>query len=188
MTDMRLVHQRTAELFGRHVHAVADDQWHLPTPDTEWDVRDLVNHLVSEHRWVPPLLAGQTIDEVGDRFDGDLLGEDPKAAWDEATAEALAAFAEEGAMQRTVHLSFGDVPAEEYAFELASDLLVHGWDLARAIGADERLDPDLVELVYQGWKPREAELRHSGLFAPPPEIPPDSDRQTQLLALFGRRA
>ena len=50
-------------------------------------------------------------------------------------------------MSRTVHLSFGDVTGEEYARQLVADLLIHGWDLARAIGADETLDADLVDEV-----------------------------------------
>ena len=60
---------------------IADDQWANPTPDTEWTVRDLVEHLVGEQLWVPLLLGGATIEEVGDRFDGDNLGDDPKTAW-----------------------------------------------------------------------------------------------------------
>ena len=90
---------------------IRDDQWHAPTPDTEWDVTDLVQHLVYEQLWVPPLLAGKTIAEVGDAFDGDVLGDDPQRAWTSAAAAAQAAFAEPGALERTVHLSFGDVPA-----------------------------------------------------------------------------
>jgi uncharacterized protein (TIGR03086 family) len=91
-------------------------------------------------------------------------------------------------MERTVHLSFGDFPGQEYAFQVTSDLVVHGWDLARAIGGDEQMDPELCELSYRGWAPRAAELRGSGAVGPAPEIPPDADRQTRLLALFGRKA
>ena len=75
--DMRERYQRAVEAFGARVHAVGDDQWHLPTPCTEWDVHALVNHLVYEMRWSVPLFAGGTIAEVGDRFEGDLLGDDP---------------------------------------------------------------------------------------------------------------
>jgi len=55
--------------FDRRVGAVREDQWDDPTPNTEWSVRDLVGHLVGEQLWVPLLLRGATIDEVGDRFE-----------------------------------------------------------------------------------------------------------------------
>jgi uncharacterized protein (TIGR03086 family) len=188
MTDMAVAHKRAAEDFGKLVHSIRDDQWGLPTPCSEWDVRALVQHLVGEEAWVPPLVAGETIADVGDRLDGDLLGDDSKKAWELHSAAAVASFLSPGAMERTVHLSFGDFPGSEYAFQVTADLVVHGWDLARAIGGDERMDPELCELSYQGWLPRADLLRDSGAVGPPPEIPADADRQTQLLALFGRQA
>jgi uncharacterized protein (TIGR03086 family) len=120
-----------------------------PTPLPGWTVSQLVNHLVKEERWTPPLLAGATIEEVGSRFDGDLLGDDPVAAFDGAAAAALAVVRAEGALGGTVHLSFGDHPAREYAMQLAADHLVHAWDLARAIGADQTLDTDAVTAVRE---------------------------------------
>src|SRR5437899_5267197 len=75
MPDVKELYRRALERFGRHVHQVRDDQWNGPTPCTEWDVRVLVNHLVSENLWMPPMLDGRKIADVGDRFDGDLLGE-----------------------------------------------------------------------------------------------------------------
>ena len=70
---------------------VGADQWALDTPCTEWNVRTLVNHVTVEDLWVPPLLRGATIEEIGDRFDGDQLGDDPKAAWRTAHDEAVRA-------------------------------------------------------------------------------------------------
>ena len=177
---------RAVEEFGARVRAVGDDQWHLPTPDTEWDVSALVNHLVGEARWAPPLLEGSTIEEVGDRFDGDLLGADPKAAWSEAAAEAVAAARRDGALGRTVHVSFGDIPATEYLSQLVSDHVIHAWDLARAVGADERLDPELVEFALGYLGPQADGWRAAGAFGPAVEVPPDADAQSRLLALTGR--
>ena len=91
-------------------------------------------------------------------------------------------------MERTVHLSYGDVPGEHYATELASDYLIHAWDLARAIGADEKLDTELVEVVYEKAKPIEEQLRASGLFGSKVTPAPGADRQTELLAVYGRVA
>ncbi len=185
-SDVPDLYRRATETFGTYVHAVPDDRWSAPTPCSEWDVRTLVNHLVGENRWAPPLLAGKTIAEVGDRFDGDLLGDDPKAAWDDSAGEAVAAVQGDGAMERTVHLSFGDFPGREYTLQLFADTLIHGWDLARAIGVDERLDPDLVDACAAWFGGVEDTYRAGGAIAPRPEMPADADPQTRLLAMFGR--
>ncbi|HEX7097018.1 MAG TPA: TIGR03086 family metal-binding protein [Acidimicrobiales bacterium] len=188
MSDVRELHGRALASFGRLVHAVRPEQWGAPTPCRDWDVRALVNHLVVEQLWVPEMLAGRTVAEVGDRFDGDQLGDDPVAAWDRAVEGVLAAVAEPGALTRTVHLSYGDVPAEHYCAEMTWDATVHSWDLARAIGADDRLDPSLVEFALSVVEAQAAQLAASGLFDPPIDVPADADQQTRLLALVGRRA
>ena len=77
---------RAAAEFDARVRQVGDHQWQAATPDEDWTVRDLVNHLVGEDLWTPPLLAGSTMAEVGDRFEGDMLGAEPKAAWTAASA------------------------------------------------------------------------------------------------------
>jgi uncharacterized protein (TIGR03086 family) len=186
--DVRDFHRRGLEWFGANVRIIGEDQWRLPTPCTEWDVRALVSHLVYETRWVPPLLEGRTIQEVGDSFEGDLLGDDPKGAWEESATEALAAVEEEGALERITHLSYGDRSAGDYIFELSTDLVIHGWDLARAIGADEKLDRELVELIDGHYRPNIRRLKATGLFGPDVTPPPGADRQTELLAMFGREA
>ncbi|MEV6104712.1 TIGR03086 family metal-binding protein [Streptomyces sp. NPDC051940] len=181
-------HAEALDFFTRRVHLVRPDQWDAPTPCTEWSVRDLVNHLTVEQLWVPPLVEGATIAEVGDRFDGDQLGDDPVATWDRAAASALSAFNEPGAMERTVHLSVGATPAEAYCSQMTTDAAVHGWDLARAIGADEQMPPALAEFTLREVEPYAADLAASGLFAPAVATPPDADAQTKVLGLMGRSA
>ncbi len=100
---------------------IGDDQWSRPTPCEQWDVRALVNHVTGEALWAPPLFAGATIAEVGDRFDGDVLGDDPKGRWRAAAAEAVAAVSREGWLEQTVHLSFGDFSGRFYAEQLFAD-------------------------------------------------------------------
>jgi len=188
MTDIRKLHQRALDAFGEKVRAVGDDQWHWPTPCTDWDVRMLVNHLVSESRWMPPLLAGKTIAEVGGALDGDLLGDDPKQAWHTAAKEASEAVQSRGAMERTVHVSFGDIPGHEYTMQVFTDLVIHGWDLARGIGANERMDPELLQITYDTMAPFIAEFKGSGIYGPDVQPPPGADLQTRLLAMVGRVA
>jgi uncharacterized protein (TIGR03086 family) len=142
---------------------------------------------VYELRWAPDLLAGRTIDEVGDAYEGDLLGGDPKAAWRSAAEAAVAAVAADGALDRDVHLSYGDSSAEDYVRQLTGDLTVHAWDLARGAGTDDRLDPELVRATAAAVEPQQEMLAASGLFAPPVDVGPDADEQAKLLGMFGRR-
>ncbi|GGK67041.1 TIGR03086 family protein [Sphaerisporangium melleum] len=188
MEDLELeLHAIAMDEFGLRVGMVPADRWDAPTPCSDWTVRDLVNHLVTEQLWVPPLLAGETVESVGDRFAGDRLGEDPVARWTEAAAAAQRAFAEPGALDRDVHLSYGTVPARHYCMEMATDLAVHAWDLARALGADDRVDPRLMAAAYDHLAPMMDGLAGSGLFAEPVPVPDDADQQARTLALTGRR-
>jgi uncharacterized protein (TIGR03086 family) len=188
-TDALLArHARAVDLFGARVHAVRGDQWGAGTPCAEWTVRDLVNHLVSEQLWVPSLVRdGCMIEEVGDTFEGDLLGPDPAASWDTAAHSAHEALAAPGALERTVYLSHGDTPATAYCAQLVADLVVHAWDLSRAIGFDERLPEEMVGFAGEEIAPYAAELEKSGLFGAPVEPPAGADAQTRLLCLLGRR-
>jgi uncharacterized protein (TIGR03086 family) len=187
MEDLLDLHRRAAAEFDRRMAAIGDDQWEAPTPCTDWNVRALVRHLVYENVWVADLMAGATVAEVGDRYEGDLLGDDPKSAWQDALRTALEELSVPGALERTVHLSYGDERASEYLAQLTLDHAVHGWDLARAIGADDALDAELVEHLWTVWSPRSEMIGGSGVFAPPVDVAPGADSQTRLLGLLGRR-
>ncbi|MFJ8692960.1 TIGR03086 family metal-binding protein [Streptomyces roseolilacinus] len=181
-------HAEALDLFSSRVHAIREDQWDAPTPCSEWSVRDLVNHLAGEQMWVVDLVReGRTVAEVGDRYDGDVLGDDPVAAWDRAAAAARDAFREEGALDRTVSLSSGDTAATAYCSQMTADAVVHSWDLSRAIGAEERIPPALVDFALQEFAPYADSLSSSGLFADPVPPAPGADAQTKLLNALGRR-
>ena len=179
------MYRRSVDEFGQRMMAVGAGDWHRPTPCSEWAVRDLVRHLVYEELWAPPLLAGATITDIGDRFEGDILGDDPQVAWKEAAAAALAA-ASGDALTRTVHLSFGDFPGRDYLGQLTADHLIHAWDLARGIGADDRLDPEVVQFVHDFMAPQVEQWAAAGVFAPPVAVPAGADSQARLLAMTGR--
>jgi uncharacterized protein (TIGR03086 family) len=187
MTDLIALHRRAVDQFGAALRAIRPEQWGLPTPCADWDVRALVNHLVDENLWTAPLLEGKTIEEVGDRFEGDLLGEDPESAWENAARQATAAVGQQDVSDRAVHVSFGDISGEEYVSQLTSDHVIHTWDVARAIGSDELLDTELVEFVFAYLAPRVDDWRAAGAFGPRVDIPSGSERQAELLALTGRR-
>jgi uncharacterized protein (TIGR03086 family) len=184
--DLLDAYRRSLAEFTERVRQVRPDQWRGPTPCLDWDVRTLVNHIVNEDRWTVPIMAGASIAEVGDRFDGDLLGDDPAGNTAGAAAEAEAAVREPGALERTVQLSFGDTPAEEYVRQLLADHLIHAWDLAAATGLDRQLDPDAVRECATWFADREDGYRAAGAIAPRVEVPATADPQGRLLAAFGR--
>ena len=187
-TDLALAHRQALAALGRLVAQVGPDQWELPTPDEDWDVRELVGHVVVGNLWAAELAAGRTIDDVGDRLDGDVLGADPVGAYRDSAAAAAAAFEAPGALDAPCAVSYGPVPGWVYAGHRLVDVLVHGWDLAVATGQDSTLDPDLVGVCLDIVVPQAAMLRSTGSFGGDVEIPPDADPQTRLLALLGRRS
>jgi len=185
--DVAELHKRAVEEFMSRLDAVGDG-WTKPTPCPVWDVRELVNHVVVEDLWTPPMMDGKTIDDVGDQYDGDVLGDDPVGIARAAAAAAVDATARALAAGRTVHLSFGDTPAEEYAYQLAADHVVHGWDLAVATGGEAEMDPDLVEALAVWFAEREEMYRAAGAIADRPDVEESSDPQDLLLQAFGRRS
>ena len=182
---LETTYRRSVEFWKGTVSEVSDD-WSKPTPCADWDVRALVNHVVSEDRWTRPLVEGRTIAEVGNALDGDLLGENPKGSASAAADAALTAVAERLPAGGKVHLSYGEEDIEEYIRQLVADHLIHGWDLAVAIGADTTMDPELVETVADWFDDREEMYRGGGIIAARREL--TGEPQHDLLARFGRDA
>lgn len=185
--DVVELHRRACECTRGFVAGIEPGRWGNAC-NSEGDVRGLVNHLVAGQRLAVELLQGRTAAEAGVGLQGDLLGDDPLAAYDAACALAQAAWEEPGALERTCSMDDGGHPATVYASMRVMDVFVHGWDLAIATGRNAQLDQRLADVIYREWKPREPMLRQSGLFGPPPEVAPNADLQTKLLALFGRAA
>ncbi|MCX7522163.1 TIGR03086 family metal-binding protein [Microbacterium sp. STN6] len=167
--------------FARRVEKVTD--WEAPTPDTEWDVRALVSHVIEEQQWVPLLLDGRSVGEARLRIL--RLGPDLVAEWQRYSAIALDAWSRVDLGEK-VQLSYDTVEALDYLREQASDVIVHTWDLARAMGADEALPAALVEAAWTLFEPQKDTLEASGLFASPVAVTDDAPLQTRLLALTGR--
>jgi uncharacterized protein (TIGR03086 family) len=179
-------HRSAMAQFDRVVHQVRDDQWDGPTPCTDWSVRAVVNHLVSEQFWVPHLMRGETIAQVGDRYQGDVLGAEPVAVWEQAASHARDALVAPGVLERVVHLSYGDDSAVNYFWQLTGDVAVHAWDLATAIGTDPTIDDELATDLYTWSEPFMGQWRDLGIFAPPVTVPSDARPTDRLVALYGR--
>ncbi|MEE1760942.1 TIGR03086 family metal-binding protein [Streptomyces sp. SP18BB07] len=173
---------RVQDTVGALVRAAAPEQFGLPTPCEEWTVRDLLDHLVWENIIWGGLAQG-TPPTVGHAEDH--LGDDHIAAFETAAATARAAFRQPGLLDR----SFGPAPGRRAVEQLLVELLVHGWDLATALGRDRDLEPDLaraalpvVREIYGGL-PRTA----GGSVAPVRSAPEHGPPLDRVAAFLGRR-
>lgn len=167
------------------VSIVDPEQLSNSTPCTEWDLGHLLGHLFYELAWVPDIAEGKTIEEVGNKYDHDLMGEDLKASWQKLAAKAQKVV--NGANPNQIaHLSYADVPLSQYLQEISGDLLIHSWDVGQAISCTLLFDKDLAKAIYSFSLPRADEYDKSGLFGPRPSVPPDADIEIKLLAFFGR--
>jgi len=168
------------------VGGVPDDRWSSGTPCEGWDARDVVRHVVDS-----TCTFLNFIGRAPDRRHS--VDDDPLGAWREAR-DAVQATLDDPALARQEYEGmFGTSVFEESVDQfLSADLTVHGWDLARATGQHERIDPHEAALMYErltNVPPQMKEaMRSRGVFGPEIEPPPGADDQTRLLAFTGRRA
>lgn len=188
-TDPLALLDLTAREFRSRLAAIGPDQWSLPTPCDEWDVRGLVNHVVAANRVTVVMMEGGSADEAIAGRPADELGDDPLAAFDESVAAQRAAFAEPGALHKTCRHVVGELPAAMVLGMRTGDMTLHTWDLARAVGGDEVLRPELVEAGWSGLEPIAEVLPQTGFFGAGPsgDVGPDAPLQDRLLDLSGRR-
>ena len=187
MADIAQLHRRALDETRSVVAGTDRAQWADATPCDGWDVQALLNHLVSGNLWAAELGSGRTIEEVGARLDGDVLGDDSLAAYDTSAEAAAATFEAPGALDVPCAVSYGPVPGSVYAGHRFIDVLIHGWDLATATGQDATLDPELVDAAYRLLQDQAEMVRASGMFGEDILVPADLGPQTQLLAFIGRK-
>ena len=169
--------------FGQRVAAVAD--WDAPTPAAQESVGALVRHVVQEQQWIPPLLAGLSIDQAQHLVVP--LGDDLAAEWRTYSAQATQAW-QAATADAVVQLSYDSVTVLDYLREQVSEVTIHSWDLARATLADENINEALIEAVWSVFDPERDTLEASGLVVTPAPLPADAPLQSRLLALMGRDA
>ncbi|WP_116113939.1 TIGR03086 family metal-binding protein [Austwickia chelonae] len=163
---------------------VSESAWFDPSPCRGWRVGDVANHVVAEHLWVPHLLRGETLAQVGDRYSGDVLGVDPVSSWRRAMTSSLMAWAQAD-LGGQVHTGQGVIPVAEYAHQMLLDLVVHAWDIAAGAGVDYVPVDDAVEDSIAYEKPRISAQGIPGVFGPPSAYAGEN-RLGVLLAMTGR--
>ena len=182
MTDVQDSYRVVASGFGAAVKAVAPNQWDAQTPCEQWTARDLLAHVVENHRGVIASVRGGESEPLG-------ADEDPKQAWENASRAIAKITGDPEAAAKEMDGPTGKMPAGQIIGQFVTmDVLVHTWDLARTIGANERLDADCVSQAYEALKPMDALIRQPNVFGPKLEPPRGADLQTEFLYFLGRRA
>lgn len=168
--------------FTSRVEAVPADRWESPSPCEGWTARDVVRHMVGNVATFFGLVGEEPPE-------GPSVDDDPVAAWAEARDAMQAALDDPGVAGREYDGFMGPTTLEQSVDRfMCPDLVVHSWDLARAAGLDERLDPATVHEVFEALQPMDEMLRSPNAFGPKLEQPEGADEQTRLLAFLGRRA
>jgi uncharacterized protein (TIGR03086 family) len=181
--------KRAGVVFETRVKAVTMSDWDLPTPCEAWTVRQLVAHVVAGNRMAVLLLAGAGAGEALAALAADPLGSDPVGAFLATTVEQAEAFAEPGALERNCCHPSGDISGARLLGYRVTDLTIHAWDLARAVKANDELDPELVGEIWQNLAPMASEIGRTGFFGSGPSghLDADASLQDRLLDLTGRR-
>jgi len=176
-------YRKVAGRFTEVARSVPVGAWDEPAPCEGWVARDVVGHLVG---WVPALLR----DGAGiDLPNGPSVDDDPAEAWERLSADIQALLDDPS----TSALQFDHPRAGRHTLDQAvgmfilGDVLVHTWDLARATGQDERLDPDEVHAMLVGLESFGDGLEQSGQYGARVQVPDDADELTRMIALTGRQ-
>jgi uncharacterized protein (TIGR03086 family) len=190
MTEIAARFEKVAAAFTARVEAVPADTWERPAPCEGWVARDVVRHLVE---WLPGpgFLLGTFDVETGSI---PSVETDPAAAWAVVRNAIQRALDDPAVATRVENCGPPGRLSLEAAVDMTCtpDVLIHTWDLARATGLDDRLDPDEVRRQLAGVEALPAEvdeaMRSSGHYGPRVAIADDADEQTRLLAFMGRKA
>lgn len=181
MTETSDRYRRLSAAFADKVAAVPPDRWTAVTPCAEWTVRDLVRHVTE----TPGMFFGLVGRELqpGPSVDIDPLGafsrtRDQVQADLDDTARAEAEF--DGYFGRS---TFTEAIDNFICFDLA----IHGWDLARATGQHEPIDPAELPRLWRNVEMFGEAIRGEGTCGPAVDPPTDADEQTRLLSYLGRR-
>lgn len=160
-----------------------------PTPCGDWDVRQLLDHVIGGNMMAAALLGGASRDDAVAILNNAVAGDDPLAAVQDSLRAQTTAFADPSVLEMTVHHPAMDMPGAQLLGFRVGDLLVHSWDLARAVGADESLDAEVVAVVATNIEPMRPFIGQVGMFGEGPSgtLDDTADAQTALLDLMGRR-
>ncbi|GII80460.1 hypothetical protein Sru01_54420 [Sphaerisporangium rufum] len=196
MSDIADRYTRLSGDFLARIEATPADRWDRPSPCEGWTARDVVAHVVNGHRGIVAMARG-TRPQPGHGVGLSGMGDAPEvhpdadlaAAFAECRANLLAVLADRDLAARPFPAPIGLVPLERAVDVVgALELLVHTWDLARAVGGDQTLDAEAVARTHEALLAHYDDLQATGAFLPRLDPPPGADAQAAFLAFTGRQA
>lgn len=174
-------YRKLSDEMVQRIAAVPEDRWESQSPCEDWTARDVVRHLVD----TPAMFFGFV--DATPPSGGPSVEDDPLGAFSHARDAVLAALDDPAVADKEYDGGFGKSTFARGVDQfLSTDLVVHGWDLARATGLDETLDPDEVRRLHEAMLPMDEAMRGPGAFGPKIDPPADADEQTKLLCFLGR--
>jgi uncharacterized protein (TIGR03086 family) len=163
---------------------VPSDAWDEPSPCEGWSAREVAGHAIGVVANIPAKLGlGPAVNAFEDV--ARIAGDDPVASFRPIKWLTLTALDSEGAPATVIRSSMGEMTIDDYLVPLGRDAVVHAWDIARAVGIDAALDPDLVDETLTRIRLEEM-TRGQGRYGEIVELPADASAQDRLLALTGR--
>ena len=181
---------RATRWFTQLVDTATADQWELPTPCDEWNAGDLVDHVIGGNWFTTAILNGARAEDALKTARARFSDADDRKALARASfIEQTGDFARPGSLEQICHHEIGDIPGSVVLGLRLMDVTIHGWDLARSLGADETIPADVVAAVWVIVSEDLHAIAASGAFGPGPSptLLDDADLQTRLLDATGRR-
>ncbi len=182
-TDLLAALDRALAGTDRLITGIDAGQWSASTPCTEWDVRAVVTHLVSGNLYFAALVRD---DPQPDRSHAPRA-DDPIDVYRSSSATLRTAFAQPGVLERVYQAPIGPAPGSVLVHLRITELLVHGWDLARATGQPADLPADLAETELAVWRAQFSDGVPDGRpFASPQPVTAHAPAIDHLAAFLGR--
>jgi uncharacterized protein (TIGR03086 family) len=182
MDPIERIEGATAFAAGK-VKGVTPDDLSKPTPCTEFDVRELLNHVIGGLEMLRVAAGGGKASLP----EGDQFGSDPGAVYDERRASLLNALRGDGVLDRNWEMPFGSMPGSMMAGIVFMEHLTHAWDVAKATGQDTTLPEELVRECTETVAPMDEMLRMPGVCGPAVPVGDDASAQDKLIAFMGRQ-
>ena len=181
------------ETFLNVFKQIKPDQYDMQLPnwfgsydDTESTLRPVLNYHAYDTAWIPETFSGRTIEEVGTKYDGDLLGDDPAVSYEKYSKAATDFIRDNFDETMTVHFTYGPFPASEAILHPTGFRIFRAYDLAKLIGADVTLSEEMCKAAYEYFAPSMDMYREAGIYEAAVPVDENADFQAKLFAMVGR--
>ena len=184
--------EKAVEQVNKVISGLTQEQLAHPTPCSEWNIQELLNHLIGGAEMVVGCFSGQALDIAPGSSDSSYSNETKATslvqAYQSVVDQALQTAQAPGALERNIDTPLGELPGAVFLSFCSMDQFIHGWDLAKATGQDTSLDPRMAQVCYSMCVPDMADQgREAGVIGAAVAVPDDASIQDKLLGYMGRQ-